>query len=154
LSGAAQSLGRRIRQAPRSATALALGVSTATVTHFAWHADARTSGIIPAITLGAGLAHAIAGAITGPRLFDPARTHSTAQAALLGALTSLLALVFFAPPLALYVTQENTQPSLTSYVALTVLTAVFAFLAAGWALLLVSAGVTAGLHRIASETQA
>jgi hypothetical protein len=138
----------QLRAHPRGAAALAFGASTAALTHFAWHADARLSGAIPAITVGAGLAHAVAGALTGPRLLDPARTATAAQAALLGAATSLLAILFFAPAFAWYVAATNTASSVGSFVGLVFFTALFAFLAAGWALLLLSICVAVGLYRL------
>ena len=136
-----------LQQRPRLSAALAFGLPTTALTHFAWHSDARWSGAVPAITLGAGLAHALAGALTGSRLLDPARTRTGAQAALLGAATSLLAMLFFAPALAWYVAASNTASNVGSFVALTFFTGFFAFLAAGWALLLLSVAVAWGLHR-------
>jgi hypothetical protein len=135
---------------PRIASALAFGGSTAALTHIAWHADARWSGAIPLITLGAGLAHCVAGAITGPRLLDTSRTRTSARAAVVGAQTSLLALVFFAPGMAIYVSSSNASSTgALAFVGLTLLTGLFAFLAAGWGLLLLSAGVGVGLNWLA-----
>ena len=146
-------IGGIIRHRPRSAAALAFGVSTAGLTHFAWYPDARMSGMVPALTLGAGLAHAVAGAITGPRLVNVTRTAS--HAALLGAATSLLALAFFAPMMAVYVSATDARPpSALGYVALTLFTGLFAFLGAGWALLLLSVGVGWGLYRLAASAAA
>ena len=144
-----QALGAFIRKTPRSTAALAFGISTATLTHFAWYADARMSGVIPVLTLGAGVAHSLAGALTGPRLLDRTRTRTSSQAALLGGGTSLLAVAFFAPAFAMYISATNTQPSVLSYVAVTFFTGVFAFLAAGWALLLLSVGVAWALYQLA-----
>jgi hypothetical protein len=139
---------------PRTAAALAFGISTATLTHFAWYPDARLRGMIPVLTFGAGFAHAVAGAITGRRLIDRSRMRTSSQAALLGAGTSLLALAFFAPAMAVYVSQSNARPvGALGYAELTLLTGSFAFLAAGWALLLLSAGVGWGLHRMVEPGQ-
>lgn len=145
-----QAIGTFIRQSPRLAAALAFGISTATLTHFAWYPDARLSGMVPALTLGAGLAHAVAGAITGRRLVNTTRTPTSLHAALVGAGTSLLAVAFFSPALALYVSATNVQSSLLGYAALTLFTGLFAFLGAGWALLLLSVAVGWGLHRLAA----
>jgi hypothetical protein len=130
---------------------LSFGVSTALLTHFAWYADARMNGMIPALTIGAGLAHAAAGAITGKRLLDTTRTQTSMHAAMLGAGTSLLALGLFAPALAAYVSASDaSQQTVLGYMVMTLLTWLFAFLGAGWALLLLSVGVAAVLHRLAS----
>ena len=141
-------IGEFVRRSPRSAAGFAFGISTAALTHFAWYANARTNGMIPALTLGAGLAHAVAGAFTGPRLIDTERTRTPAQAGVLGAMTSLLAVGFFAPVMAWYVAVTNLQISVLGYAVITLFTALFAFLAAGWALLLVSMGVGLALHRV------
>ena len=144
-----------IRRWPRSAAALAFGVLTAALTHFAWYPSARMSGMVPALTIGAGLAHGVAGAIIGPRLIDAARTRTSLQAALLGAGASLLALTFFAPLMAVYVSSTNVLPlSALGYLALTMFTGFFAFLAAGWALLLLSGGIGWGLYRLAASATA
>lgn len=148
-----QAISSLIRQNPRSAAALAFGVSTATLTHYAWYPAARMSGLIPALTLAAGLAHAVAGALTGPRLIDATRTRTPSQAALLGAGTSLLAVAFFAPAFAMYVTATYVQSSLLGYTVLTLYTGLFAFLGAGWALLVLSVGVGWGLYRLATTTR-
>jgi hypothetical protein len=113
------------------------------------------SGMVPGLTIGAGLAHAVAGAIIGPRLIDATRTRASLHAALLGAGTSLLALGFFAPLMAVYVSSTNVRPlSALGYVGLTLFTGLFAFLAAGWALLLLSAGIGWGLYRLAASAAA
>ena len=148
-----QSIHTFIRQSPRFAAALAFGISTSTLTHFAWYPTARMSGAIPALTLGVGLAHAVAGAITGARLIDPKRTRTSLHAALLGAGTSLFALAMFAPGLAIYVSASNiAQSSVLGFATLTFFTGLFAFLAAGWALLLLSVGVAWGLYHLAITT--
>jgi len=63
------------------------------------------------------------------------------------------ALAFGLPTTALthiawYVAAANTASSLGSFVGLVFFTGLFAFLAAGWALLLVSIGVAVGLYRL------
>jgi hypothetical protein len=113
------------------------------------------SGMVPALTLGAGLAHAAAGAIIGPCLVDATRTRTSSHAALFGAGTSLLALAFFAPVLTVYVSVKDAlHTSVLGYLALTFYTSVFAFLGAGWALLLMSVGIGWGLYRLASNAPA
>jgi hypothetical protein len=83
--------------------------------------------MMPAFTLGAGLAHAMAGALTGPRLVDATRTRTSWHAALLGAATSLLAVAFFAPVLAVCVTATNVRhSSALGYETLTLFTSLFA----------------------------
>jgi hypothetical protein len=122
------------------------------VQHFAWLTDARMSGLIPYLTIAAGLTHALAGAITGPRLMDGTRTRTPSQAALLGAGTSLLALMLFAPIFTVFLFATDIYRAGTlSYAALPLLIAVFAFLADGWALLVVSTGIGLALHRVATQ---
>lgn len=153
--GVMEPLGSYIRQRPRTAAALAFGSVTMVVTHFAWIPDARMNGGVPALTIAAGLAHALAGAITGRRLVDGTRTRTSRQAGLVGAVTSLLAVVFFSPAFVVFLAATDVHPSsVLSYLALTVFTGVFSFLAAGWALLLVSVGVGWGIYRIAAAQPA
>jgi len=143
-------LGSYIRQSPRTAGPLAFGAVTLAVQHFAWLPDARMSGLTPALTIAAGLAHALAGALTGPRLVDGTRTRTPSQAGLLGAGTSLLALMLFAPLFTVFLFATDIRPAgPLSYVALPLLIAVFAFLGDGWALLVVSIGVGWALYRVA-----
>ena len=138
---------------PRIASAIGFGASTALLTHFAWYPSARMNGPAPALTLAAGLAHAVAGAITGARLIDAARTRTSGQALLVGAATSLLALVMFAPVMAAWVSAGGvSRPGALGFVALALYTAFFLFLGAGWALMLVSAAVGAGLQKIAAHS--
>ncbi|HEU5358484.1 MAG TPA: hypothetical protein VFU45_05170 [Gemmatimonadales bacterium] len=143
-----------IRRAPRSAAAIAFGACTATLAHFAWHADVRLDGTIPVLTLGAGLAHAMAGVLIGRRLLDTARTPSAANAALLGAGASLIAQALFVPVLAAYVAESGAAPTIIGYVGLTIYVAIFAFLAAGWAMLLLCMAVGWGLYKVAAPPAA
>jgi hypothetical protein len=144
-------LGSYIRQSPRTAGALAFGTVTMAVQYFAWLPNARMSGLAPALTIAAGLAHALAGAITGPRLVDGTRTRTPSQAGLLGAGTSLLALMLFAPLFTAFLFATDIHPAgPLSYVAFPFLIAVFAFLGDGWALFLVSIGVGWALYRVAA----
>lgn len=144
--------GAYIRQSPRIAGALAFGVSTLFVQHFAWRADARMSGLAPALTLAVALCHAIAGAIAGPRLTDGMRTSTGARAGLVGAVTSLLAIVLFAFLFTGYLFATGVRPvGSISYVTFPFLTALFAFVGDGWALLLVSIGVGWAIHRVATR---
>lgn len=138
-----------IRRAPRSAAAVAFGASIATLVHFAWRADVRLNGTIPVLTLGAGLAHALAGALVGRRLLDTTRTPSAANAALLGAGTSLIAQALFVPVLAAYVADSGAAPTIIGFLGLTFYVALFAFLAIGWVLMLLAMAVGWGLYRLA-----
>jgi hypothetical protein len=122
------------------------------VAHFAWLPDARMNGVAPALTIAAGLAHALAGAITGRRLLDGDRTQTPLQAGLVGAVTSLLAVALFSPAFVVFLRATDVRPSSAlSYLLLAVLTGVFSFLGVGWALLLVSVGVGWGLYRLAAR---
>ncbi|HEY6905051.1 MAG TPA: hypothetical protein VI216_12145 [Candidatus Acidoferrales bacterium] len=141
--------GSYIRRWPRTAAALAFGSLTMVVTYLAWIPSARMSEM--ALTVAAGVAHALAGAITGRRLLDATRTQSSVQAGFVGALTSLLAVALFSPAFVILLRATDVRPSnASSYLLLTVLTGVFSFVGAGWALLLVSAGVGWGLYRLAA----
>jgi hypothetical protein len=149
--GAMKPLGTYIRKSPRTASAIAFGAVTLAVQYFAWVPDVRMSGLVPVLTIAAGLVHALAGAITGPRLVDGTRTRTPWQAGLLGAGTSLLALMLFAPLYTLFLFATDLHPAgPLSYVAFPFLVAVFAFLGDGWALLLVSIGIGWALHRVAA----
>lgn len=140
-----------IRTRPRVAAALAFGSATMAVTHLAWVPEARMNGLTPALTIAAGVVHGLAGAITGRRLVDSTRTPTSVHAGLVGAGTSLLALLFFSPPFTFFVSRGLQMASPWSYVWLTVWTGVFSFLGAGWALLLVSVGVGWALNRVAQS---
>jgi hypothetical protein len=143
-------LGAYIRQSPRAAGALFFGTLALVVQHFVWYPDARMSGLAPVLTIMVALCHAIAGATTGPRLVDGTRTSTASRAALLGAATSLLALVLFAFLFSAYLFAGDIRPvGPLSYVTLPFWTALFAFLADGWALCLVSMGVGWALNRLA-----
>lgn len=138
---------------PRLAGAIAFGVPAAALVHFAWYSDARMSGIHPELTAAAGLAHAVAGFLTGPLLLGGAAGgRSTTRALAVGGATSLLALAVFAPAMAAWLLKGSASaPSVLGYVVTTVYTAFFAFLGAGWALLLLSALVGLALHGVASR---
>jgi hypothetical protein len=101
------------------------------------------------LTAAAGIAHAVAGVIVGPSLVDPERTPSDKAAVLRGAGASLLALAFFSIAFSGYLllTDGWTLTSASAF-GLPVFAAVFAFLALGWALLVVSAFVGWGIHRL------
>ncbi len=147
-----QLLPRLIARWPRIAPAIAFGLVATIAVHFAWHADARWRGSVPSLTLAGGVAHALAGAIVGPRLIDAARTTSAWRALALGAVTSVLALAMFTPPFALWTLTPNStvsggSPSALGYVGLV---GFFGFLAVGWFLVLLSAGVGYALNRLAT----
>ena len=146
-------IAKLVRDRPRSAAALAFGLSTAALVHFSWYPDARTSGIAPALSVGAGVAHALAGTLTGPRLVHSARGSILRSAPLLGAITSLVALALFTAAFTAYiVANDHSQNTPLGYALLGVYTGFFAFLAAGWSLLLLSMGVAWGLNRIARSS--
>jgi hypothetical protein len=150
-SGATQLLGSYIRRGPRTAGALAFGAVTLVVQYFAWLPNARMSGLAPALTVAVAVSHAIAGAITGPRLVDRTRTRTPSQAGLLGACTSLLALMLFALLFTVFLFATDIHPAgPLSYVVFPLLVAVFAFLGDTWALFLVSIGVGWALYRVAA----
>src|SRR5690349_21015206 len=104
-----------VRANPRAAAALAFGGATMAVTHLAWVPAARMNGLTPALTIAAGVAHGFAGAITGRRLVDSTRTPTSVHAGLVGAGTSLLALLFFVPPFAFFVSRGLQMASPWSY---------------------------------------
>lgn len=136
-----------VRDRPRSSAAATFAVTTAAVTHFAWVPAARFGGVAPAITLSVGLAHAAGGALVGARLVDASRTRTSLQAGVIGGCASLVALALFSPVFAFWLESTNTRFDLFSYLALVPLVGFFSFLAAGWALLIVSVGVGWGLFR-------
>jgi hypothetical protein len=151
VSNVTMALGDRVRGRPRMYSAVAFGVATGLVMHWSWIGTAATSGLAPVLTLAAALAHALAGAIMGSRLIDGTRTRSAADAGLIGAFTSLIALAIFAPLFALYLmVTEMRLVGVWSFLVFPLYVALFAFLAAGWALLLVSAGVGGLLYSVAA----
>ena len=150
-----ESFGIYIRQRPRTAAAIAFGSATSAVAHFAWFPDVNMSGAAPVLTMATGVAHALAAAITGPRLMDRTRTQTSLQACLIAAATSLLALVFLAPLFELWVAATHAQPEgAFSYILLMRLVGLISFLGAGWALPLVSVGIGWGLYKIADRRAA
>jgi hypothetical protein len=146
--------GAYVRHSPRTAAAIAFGAVTLAVQHFLWVSSARMSGLAPALTIAAALVHAVAGVITGPRLLDRVRTPTPSQAGLLGAGTSILALLLFAPLFALFlVTTDVGTTSPFSFVALPFLITVFSLLADGWALLVTSTITGWALYRVAQPSK-
>jgi hypothetical protein len=145
-------LGAIARESPRASSALLFGSATLIVTYFAWIPDARTRGLTPALIVAAGAAHALAASFAGRRLLDDSRTRSFAEAGLVGARTSLVAQAIFSPLFAIFLFASDTvQPSgWIGYLVMPLFVAVFAFLAIGWALMLVSSAVGCGLYRLAS----
>jgi hypothetical protein len=141
------------RQYPRGLSALLFGGSALAVIYFAWIPDARTSGLTPAVTIAGGAVHALAAALTGRRLLDDRRTRSIAEAGLVGALTSLLAQAIFSPLFAMFLfATDAVQPSgWITYLLMPAFIAAFAFLAIGWALMLVSSAIACALYRITSK---
>jgi len=139
------------RQRPRTVAALVFGSLTMVVIHLAWAPGARLNGFMPALTIAAGIAQALAAAITGPRLVDRTRTDTSLQAAMIGAGTLLLAIALFSPVFVLFLYATGVHsPGILSYLVLTVLTGMFSFLAGGWTLLLISVAIAWGLNRIAT----
>ena len=142
-------VGTLCRQHSRSSASIAFGSMTALVAYLAWVPSARTSLGIIYLSVAAGLAHAVAGAIVGPSLVDPARTPSDEVALLRGAGASLLALALFSIAFSGYLLlTDSWTPTLASVFGLPVYIAFFAFLALGWALLVVSAFVGWGIRRL------
>jgi hypothetical protein len=151
-TGVAGALRACARRSPRASSAILFGGATAAVTHVAWVAGARTNGLAPALTIAAGAAHAVAALFTAGRLLDEARTRSMADAAIVGAFTSLLALAIFSPLFATFLYSGGLQASSAVGVVMApLLVALFTFLAIGWALLLVSAAVGCALYRLVSS---
>ena len=134
---------------PRISAALCFGAASAATVHFAWRPDSRLSGHIALLTLGAGLAHAVPAAAIGGPLMDRSRTRTLPEACRLGAIVSLAASVLFSFSFALWVESSNAaQHGALAFLALVPMVALFSFLAAGWALLLVSIGVAWALFRL------
>jgi hypothetical protein len=142
--------GSWLRNQPRTTVAVAFGTLTTALMHVAWVADARFSGVAPLLTVAAGLAHAIAGAVAAPRLMDRTRTTTASQACLVGACASLGALALWTPALVLWIQADNTRADLISSVALIPLVGVFSFLAVGWAMLLLCAAISWSAFQLAA----
>jgi hypothetical protein len=126
-----------IRRRPRTTSALAFGTVTLAVTHFAWVADARMNGLV--LTFAVGVAHALAGAITGQSLLGGTHPRTPLRAGLLGAATSVLALFLFSPAFAVFIAEKDVaHEGVFSHLMLTMLIGVFSFLAVWWAFVVVS----------------
>lgn len=142
-------MGTLCRHHSRSTASIAFGSTTALVAYFAWVPTARVSPGVIYLTIAAGLAHAVAGAIVGPSLVDPMRTPGDRIALLRGAATSLLALAFFSVGFSGYLLRTDSWTvTLAAVIALPLYTAFFAFFALGWALLVTSAVVGWGIRRL------
>lgn len=138
-----------IRQRPRTSASVAYGCATALAMHFNWLRDARWSGHTPILTATVGLAYALAGAITAPHLVSRTRTAGSLKACLIGAGTSLLAVVLLSPSIAIWIEIGNARPQgALSFLSAALFAGLFFFLAAGWALLFVSAAVGCCLYRL------
>jgi hypothetical protein len=136
---------------PRIASAFAFGIAAAILIYATWipGPTGRIQGF--PLALLAGLTHALAASITGRRVVHPARMPKLLHAGIWGGWTSFLALFFFS--IVLTVQIETTNLSHSNPFPLFFLTFFFAFLGAGWALVLVSAGIGCGLHRLATVRQ-
>lgn len=105
--------------------------------------------MIPVLTVGVGMAHAIAGAIAGRRLIDRERTPTTARAAVTGAATSFIALLIFTPCFGAWIIASDARrEDIASYVLLSLFTGVFTFLGAWWVLIPLSAAVALCLYKL------
>jgi hypothetical protein len=124
------------------------GTLTAALVHFAWVPDVRFSGGVVLLTVMAGLAHAIAGAIAAPRLTDRTKIATSSQACLVGACISLAALALFSPGLVFWIHAMNPRSTLISTLAMIPFVGFFAFLAAGWALMLLSVALAWVVFRL------
>ena len=137
------------RRHSRSSASIAFGSTTALVAYFAWVPSARTSVGVIYLAVAAGLAHALAGAIVGPSLIHPERTPNDKAAVLRGAGVSLLAWAFFSIAFSGFLLlADGWTLTFGSAFGLPIYTAVFAFFALGWALLIVSAFVGWGIHKL------
>ena len=146
-------LGVLVSRKPRVAAALAFGGATSLVTFLLWLPAYRKDAKVVAISIAAGAAHALAAAIMARRLLDGTRTRTARQALQTGALTSLLAVPIFSPPFAVWVLSSNVRPmGVLPTLGTMFYVALFSFLAVGWALVLVSAGVGWILFRLAVDT--
>jgi hypothetical protein len=146
-----------VQRFPRTTSALMFGSLTGLATAAMWTAG-EAARHIP-LTLGAAAAYAIAGALMGRRLVDAERTRTAAQAARVGLVAALIATMVFAAGLSVQIEAENAR-ALGASAAHTIVqgfaqlatgTMVFAFLGGGWALLLLSAAVAWGIHRVGAR---
>lgn len=146
-----RALGLFIRKYPRAAAAIAFGLLTTAVTHFAWFPGTRMTGLVPKLTIVVGIVHAVAGALTGRSLIDRSRTRNSFQACMLGGATSLIAIAILVPPFAVWVSATNAgHQTALSFIGLIVWIGVFSFLAIGWAHLLTSIVVGWGIYHLAN----
>ncbi len=133
---------------PRFVCAVAFGLGATAVVYCSVLPD--SAGRLRGFPLAAyaGIAHAVAAAFTGVRIVNPRRSPELLYASLWGAATSLLALLLFA--LALTVMIYHPQLGDRHPFFLLLFTLGFAYLGAGWALMLMSLAFGWGICRLGS----
>jgi hypothetical protein len=144
-----------VRHRPRVAAAVSFGVAGTALPALRLLPSvlSRRDGVAFVLYIAApGLAAALAGALAGGPLCDPARTRGSGRAVLRGAAVATLALVIFAPPFAVLFAWG--APGRTSVVGMTVLVLTFSFVAVWWVVAPVGAGLGWLLHHLASRRDA
>ncbi len=144
-----------VRRWPRTAAAVGFGVAGVALTAL-WFLPSvfgRGDGVGFLLYIAApGAAAALAGALAGPSLCDPARTRSVWQAVLRGAVVATLAVLIFAPVFAILFSW--TEPGRMSVLGLTVLVLKFSFIAVWWVVAAVGGGIGWMLYHLASRRAA
>ncbi len=145
------SVGVFVDRYPRTVSALAFGIGATALIYISWIPGpaGRMQGF--PLALMAGITHALAAILTGRRVVHPKRLPKILHAGIWGGLTSLFALVIFS--MALTVQIDSTNLAHSNPLIFLLLTFTFAFLGAGWALVLLSAAIGCALHTIASSVR-
>jgi hypothetical protein len=144
---------RAVQRHPRISAALLFGLVTAAAVYFTSSATIRLSANGRWLIFAISVAHSVAGAFTGARFVRKPYLRPF-QALLLGASTSLAALLLFAPFLTWWLFSDGTTRSTghLSVLAMTALVGLFSFAAVGWALMTL-AGLTGWvLSRVAVDS--
>jgi hypothetical protein len=144
---------RAVQRHPRISAALLFGLVTAAAVYFTSSATIRLSANGRWLIFAISVAHSVAGAFTGARFVRKPYLRPF-QALLLGASTSLAALLLFAPFLTWWLFSDGTTRSTghLSVLAMTALVGLFSFAAVGWALMTL-AGLTGWvLSRVAIDS--
>lgn len=140
----------RVRRLPRAAAAVSFGAAGIVVTA-SWFLPSilrrRDLVALGLYVILPGASAALAGALAGARLADPARPIGAARAMLQGAAIATLALVLFAPTFAILF--ALTAPG-TSIVGLMVAVLMFSAVAVWWFVAVVGGAVGWLLHRMAA----
>jgi hypothetical protein len=149
------STGALVRRWPRAAAAVSFGAvgSVIPATWFLPSVLSRRDGVaLLLFVVVPGMAAALAAALVGAPLCDPARIISQRHAVVRGVAVATLALAIFAPMFAAFF--AYTAPGRTNVLGMVILVLTFSMLAIGGIAALVGGAVGWLLHHVASSEDA